>query len=129
MLRYFLVLTVERRAWPYGVGYLRAPSFPSILPYSLVRRWGGGYGPTGSVIVVPPPSLLPRFSRVDGGVDLVLLFPLLPCCYCFILWCWQRSAGYGPTGSSTVVPTPSLLTLLFSLVWTVESRVWSYGVW
>ena len=32
-------------------------------------------------------------------------------------------------GSGTVVPSPSLLILLYFLVLTLEWRVWSYGVW
>ena len=37
--------------------------------------------------------------------------------------------GYGPTGSGTVVPPPSLLILMYSLPSTVDCRVRSCEVW
>ena len=59
----------------------------------------------------------------------VRLGPLPPSSYCCIISFSRWSEGYGPTGSGTVVPPPSLLILRYSLVLKVEWRVWSYGVW
>ena len=90
----------------------------------------------GLVLVCPltPPRYGGIFS-FDGGAEgmvlrgLVLLCPL-PHSRCCCIPSFRRwSGGYGPTGSVTVLPPPSLLILLYPLVLTVGWRVWSYGVW
>ena len=56
---------------------------------------------------------------------LVLLGPLPPSRYCCYLSLLRGRKGYGPTGSGTVVPPPSILIPLFPR----EKRAGTNGVW
>ena len=42
------------------------PLTSSILPCALVRRWSGGYGPTGPGTLVPPPSPLIQYCCIPS---------------------------------------------------------------
>ena len=132
----FVRLTVERRVWSYGIWYFCTLSLSSILLYSIVLtvEWRAWYG-VWYCGAPPFPCDTAAFSRVDAGVEsmaprgLVLWCPLPSSGYCRFLSFGRLSRVYGPTGSGTVVPPPSLLILLYSLVLTGEGRVWPSGVW